>query len=306
MASPSRVRELASGAPQEPLRVSDSTVTSPEGKFVGRVPSRGSPWMDRHGIPHWDRLVYLWELLRELVVRDLKLRYKRTILGVAWSLINPLLQWLVLAFVFRSVLKIQVESYLSFLFTGILAWSWLQTSLSSCATCVLENGSLLRRPGFPAPILPVVAVSTNLVQLLFALPILLLAARFDGEPLSLALIALPFVMLLQFFILLGAGYFLSTLHVIYRDTKHLLDVALMLAFYLTPVFYDASAVPSPYNRAFRLNPMLHLLNAYRDIIVSGRFPATGTMVTLLILAIVAFVSGYRHFRRRRHTLSEEF
>ena len=263
-------------------------------------------WRDRYGIPRRSRLVYLAELLRELVARDLKLRYKRTILGVAWSMVNPLAQWLVLAFVFRGVLKIQIPSYLSFLFTGILAWNWLHTSLSGCATCVLDNGSLLKRPGFPAPILPAVVVTTNLIHLLFSLPILLVAARFDGEPFSPALLALPLVLILQYFILLGAGYFLSTVHVVYRDTKHLLEVALLLGFYLTPVFYDARFVPAPYHYAFALNPIVYLLDAYRDIVVRGRFPEWSTLAIILGFAVATFALGYRHFRRRRDILVEEF
>jgi len=275
------------------------------GEVVPPTPHPES-WRDRFGIPHYSRLIYLAELLRELVARDLKLRYKRTILGVAWSMVNPLTQWLVLAFVFRAVLRIQIPSYLSFLFTGILAWNWLHTSLSGCATCVLDNGSLLKRPGFPAPILPAVVVTTNLIQLLFSLPILLIAARFDGEPLSPALLALPVVLLLQYVILLGAGYFLSTLHVVYRDTKHLLEVALMLGFYLTPVFYDAPSVPVPYRYAFALNPVVYLLEAYRDIVVRGEFPKWSTLAILVGFAVVTFALGYRHFRLRRDLLVEEF
>ena len=263
-------------------------------------------WRHRLGIPTRERFAYLADLLRELVLRDLKLRYKRTFLGVAWSLVNPLSQWLVLAFIFRSVLNIQIDRYLSFLFTGILAWSWLQSSLASCATCVLDNASLLRRPGFPAPILPVVVVTTHFVQLLFSVPILLLAASFDGEPLSVALVMLPVVMAFEFFFLLGLGFFLSTLHVVYRDTKHLLDVGLMLAFYLTPVFYDASSIPAPFDVAFELNPMLYLLEAYRDIVVWGRIPEWRTLTILLLLSSVSFVLGYGHFRKRRFTITEEF
>lgn len=271
------------------------------------APRNSAPdsWLDRLGIPHFGRLVYLAELARELVLRDLKLRYKRTILGVAWSLVSPLSQWLVLGFVFRFVLQIQIERYLSFLFTGILVWSWLQSSLTACATCVVDNASLLRRPGFPAPILPFVAVMTQFVQFLFSLPILLLAATFDGEPFSLALLALPLVILLQFVLTLGTGYLLSTLHVVYRDTRHLLEIALMLAFYLTPVFYDWRSVPTPYHFAFQINPVLHLLEAYRAVIVFGRFPAARDLAILGAVAFVVFAAGHRRFRRQRHVFAEE-
>lgn len=262
-------------------------------------------WLSRLGIPSFGRLVYLGELTRELVVRDLKLRYKRTILGVAWSLVSPLSQWLVLGFVFRYIFNIQIDSYLSFLFTGILVWNWLQSSLLACATCVVDNATLLRRPGFPAPILPLVAVTTQWVQFLFAVPILLVAASFDGEPWTPALFALPLLMLLQFVFTLGIGYFVAMLHVVYRDTRHLLDVALMLAFYLTPVFYDGRTVPEPFVRAFRLNPMLHFLEAYRDVAVLGAWPDPATIGRLAIWALLAGALGYWSFRRKRHEFVEE-
>lgn len=284
--------------------MSPSTDPAAEGEFDALLPRQPS-FLDRYGIPHLDRLFYLAALARELVVRDLKLRYKRTILGVAWSLVSPLAQWLVLGFVFRFILQIQIERYLSFLFTGIVVWSWFQSSLSACATCVIDNAPLLRRPGFPAPILPLIAVTTQFVQFLFSLPVLLVGATLDGDPFSLALLALPPVMFLQFVLTLGIGYFLSTLHVNYRDTKHLLDIVLMLAFYLTPVFYDGRAVPAPYDHLFRLNPMLHLLEAYRAIIVSGRRPAFMSLAVVAAFAAVLFAIGHQRYRKQSPIFAEE-
>jgi len=263
------------------------------------------PLLSRLAIPSRDRFVFLGELTRELVARDLKLRYKRTLLGVAWSLANPLSQWLVLGFVFRYVIDVRIDRYLSFLFTGILAWSWLHSALVACATSVVDNASLLRRPGFPAPILPLVAVTTQTVQFLFSLPILLVAAAWDGDPYTWALLALPVVMALQFVLTLGVGYLVATLHVAYRDTRYLLDVALMLAFYLTPVFYDGASVPPPFDRLFRLNPVLHLLEAYRAVVVAGKFPAVSTLALLAAVAAGIFALGYGVFRRRRHDFAEE-
>jgi lipopolysaccharide transport system permease protein len=263
------------------------------------------PLLSRLAIPSRERFVFLGELTRELVARDLKLRYKRTLLGVAWSLANPLSQWLVLGFVFRYVIDVRIDRYLSFLFTGILAWSWLHSALVACATSVVDNASLLRRPGFPAPILPLVAVTTQTVQFLFSLPILLVAAAWDGDPYTWALLALPVVMALQFVLTLGVGYLVATLHVAYRDTRYLLDVALMLAFYLTPVFYDGASVPPPFDRLFRLNPVLHLLEAYRAVVVAGKFPAVSTLALLAAVAAGIFALGYGVFRRRRHDFAEE-
>jgi lipopolysaccharide transport system permease protein len=264
-----------------------------------------SPRLGGLGIPNVARLAYLAELTRELVARDLKLRYKRTILGVAWSLVNPIAQWLVLGFVFGYVIRIEIDRFLSYLFTGILVWSWLSSSLSACATCVLDNSTLLRRPGFPGAILPVVAVSTQFVQFAISLPILLVAALFDGEPFTWALLGLPVIAALQFLLTLGIGYFLATLHVVYRDTKHLLEIALMLAFYLTPIFYDSNSVPEPFRFAYQLNPAFHLLEAYRAIVVWGILPRLSNLVVLGLIAFVFFALGLRRFRRRTHSFAED-
>jgi len=272
---------------------------------TGRGGPPPSPARGGTGVPNRERALYLLELSRELVARDLKLRYKRTVLGIAWSLVNPISQWLVLGFVFRYVFRVEIDRYLSFLLTGIVVWSWLQSALISCSTSVVDNAALLRRPGFPAPILPLVAVAAQFVQFLFSLPILLVAAAFDGDALTLSLLALPIVMFLQFTMTLGIGYLLATLHVVYRDTRHLLDVALMLAFYLTPVFYDAGAIPERLLPLFRLNPMLHFLAAYREIVLAGRFPAPATLGVLAACAAVALALGYRIFRHHRHRFAEE-
>jgi lipopolysaccharide transport system permease protein len=259
----------------------------------------------RLGLPTRERFVYLYELARELVLRDLKMRYKRTFLGLAWSLIAPLAQWAVLGFVFRGVLQLEIERYLAFLFTGILVWSWLQGALVSCATSVVDSATLLRRPGFPAPILPVVAVASNGVHFVLSLPVLIAGATLDGQPFSPALIALPLLFLLQFVLTVGVGYHLATYHVVYRDTRHLLDVALTLGFYLTPVFYDPQLVPERFQPIYQLNPILHLLSAYRAVIVHGQFPDWRDIAVVAAFGAVFFALGLRRYRRLSSRFAEE-
>lgn len=268
-------------------------------------PGAALPTAARAGIPSRERLVYLYELARELVLRDLKMRYKRTFLGIAWSLIAPIAQWAVLGFVFRGVLQLEIERYLSFLFTGILVWSWLQGALTSCATSVVDSAPLLRRPGFPAPILPVVAVASNGVHFVLSLPVLLAGATLDGQPFSPALVVLPLLFVLQFVLTVGLGYHLATYHVVYRDTRHLLDVALMLGFYLTPVFYDPQLVPQRFQPIFQLNPVLHLLSAYRAVIVHGEFPAWRDLAIVAAFGAVFLALGLRRYRRLSPRFTEE-
>ena len=126
------------------------------------------------------RLIYMRDLLRELVGRDMKLRYKRSVLGIAWTLLNPLTQLLVFLFVFNLLLPLNIPHYSSFLFAGILVWNWFQGSLNQSTGAIVDNRELLRRPGFSAAILPIVTVTSHLIHFLLALPVLLLFLMLEG------------------------------------------------------------------------------------------------------------------------------
>jgi len=234
-------------------------------------------------IPH--RARYFSDLLRELVVRDLKIRYKRSVIGLAWSLVTPLLQLAVLSFAFRLVIRLDVENFTLFLFIGLLAWSWFQSSLHMSSASIVDSRELLKQPGFPAAVLPVATVTTNLVHFLLAfvalLPFLLFAG---GASLSWTVLLLPLVMAVQFVLILSIAYFFATLNVNFRDTQHLVGVLLMLGFYLTPIFYQAEKVPHPFQAAYQLNPLVHILGAYRAILMDGALP------NLALLALVCFAS----------------
>ena len=182
------------------------------------------------------RLAYLRDLVREMVARDMKLRYKRSVLGVAWSLLNPLAQLLVFSFLFQRMFKLTVPNYPSFVFTGVLVWNWFQTSLILATGAITDNRELVRRPGFPITILPVITIATHLIHFLLALPVLLLFILFGDGGFTGAIVLLPVVILLQFLLTLSLGYLVATFHVTFRDTQHLLSVLLMLLFYLRRSF----------------------------------------------------------------------
>src|SRR6266487_6216185 len=144
------------------------------------------------------RVVYARDLLRELVARDMKLRYKRSVLGIVWSMLNPLLQLLVFYFVFGLLLPLNIPHYPSFLFTGVLVWSWFQSSLLCATGAIVDNRELIKRPGFPIAILPTVTVTSHLIHFLLAIPALLICVLLDVGHITIAVIALPIVIVLQF------------------------------------------------------------------------------------------------------------
>lgn len=250
-------------------------------------------------------LPYLRDLLRELVSRDMKLRYKRSVLGVAWSLLNPLAQLLVLNFVFSWVLPLDIDNYPVFLFIGLLVWTWFQTSLFNATSVIIDNPDLIRRPGFPVAILPIVTVSTNLIHFLLAMPVLLLFLPSGGVQLSAALLALPLLVGLQFLLTLSLSYLLAAIHVTFRDTQYLLGIALLLGFYLSPIFYKTSLIPQQLQWLYRLNPMVDLIDSYRVILMQGSLPSLLPLLAIGVGSMVMLWLGYTIFVHQSYRFVEE-
>jgi len=243
------------------------------------------------------QFIHIRDLLFVLVARDMKLRYKRSILGIAWSLLTPLAQLAVYYFVFTVLLPLSVPNYVSFLFSGVLVWSWFQMSLFQATSAIVDNRELIKRTGFPAAILPTVTVTTHLIHFLVALPILFVLMALGGSPITSAILALPLVIALQFILTLSLAYFTATFYVAFRDTQYLLGVLLNLLFFLTPIFYKASDLPQAYQKLYHLNPMVHMVEFYRAILLSGKLPDSGALLLLTIPSIGMLFLGYHVFTR---------
>jgi lipopolysaccharide transport system permease protein len=251
------------------------------------------------------RVVHLRDLLVALVGRDLKVRYKRSVLGIAWSLVNPLAQLLVFVFVFGQVLSLDGPRYPAMVFSGVLAWSWFSASITQGAGAIVENRQLIRRPGFPSAILPVVAVTTNLIHFLLALPVLLVFSLIDGSHFGWSILLLPVVVGVEALLILGITYVVAMLQVTFRDTAHLTGLVLMMLMYVTPVFYDPSIVPAQYRAIYNLNPMVHIIGAFREIIVHGAVPSLAPLAAVGLAGLVLLGLGYGMFARARVGFVEE-
>lgn len=251
------------------------------------------------------QFVYYCDLIRELVSRDLKLLYKRSVLGIAWTLISPLLQLAVFTFVFRSVLLVNVPNYASFAFSGLLIWTWSQSSLFQATGLITGNRALIRQPGFPTAILPVVTVTTGLIHFLLALPVLLLFLAIEGVHLTPAFLLLPALLVLQFVLTVSFAYPLAALNVAFRDTQHTVGVLLQIMFYVLPIFYDASKIPLQYRSIYFLNPMVSLLEAYRAVLLQGVAPDWRSLLALTALTTVLLPLGYRIFKQQSYRFVEE-
>jgi len=235
----------------------------------------------------------------------MKLLYKRSALGVAWTLINPLLQLAVFAFVFQLVLPVEIPDYASFTFTGLLVWNWFQTCLFQATGVITANRALIRQPGFPIAILPVVTTTTGLVHFLLALPILLIFLLLAGIELKPVILYLPILQALQFALTVSLAYVLAALNVTFRDTQHTLGVVLQLFFYLTPIFYDIKNVPANFQFFYNLNPMVHIVTAYRSVLIQGVAPNWQPLLILAAVVVICLPIGLQFFRRQSDRFVED-
>jgi lipopolysaccharide transport system permease protein len=245
------------------------------------------------------------DVLRVLVSRDFKLRYKRSIFGIAWSLMVPLAQLAVMYVVFHEIIPMNIPHYTTFLFTGILPWTWFQSSLLAASGTIVESRELVKQVGFPVAVLPTISIISQLVHFLLALPILGAFLIADGYHFSAALLALPLVILIQFVFSVSLAYMFATIQVTFRDIQYLLGIGLFLMFYLTPVFYDGTTVPARFQLIYQLNPMTHLLHAYRSIFISAKFPDAQPLLILSAVSVGILSAGYAVFLRARDRFVEE-
>lgn len=246
-----------------------------------------------------------WDLVLTLIGRDLKLRYNRSVMGIAWSFVTPLSQLLVLNLVFTRVVPLGIPAYGSFLLVGLLTWTWFSISLDQATGSIVDHRELVRQPGFPVGLLPVITVATNLVQFLLALPVLALVIIVAGISVGPALASLPLLIAIQFLFTLGLSFFIATFHVTFRDTKHLLSVLLLLGFYLTPIFYPAERAPERLALLYQLNPMAVLIESYRDVLLENRLPPVVPLLLTSGVSVLLLIVGYRVFRHASDRFVDE-
>ena len=247
-------------------------------------------------------------LVSSLVSRELKARYRGSVLGFLWSFVNPLLLLLTYGLVFTYMLPVQkspdVEPYFVFLFCGILPWTWFAASLGESAGVIIASGNLIKKVLFPAEVLPTVTVIANLVHFLLGLPILLTVLAWKGK-LAWTIVFLPLPIVVQFVLSLGMALFLSALTVHFRDIQNILAHVLHLWFFATPVLYSYADVHGPLRQVLRLNPMTHVLVTYQQVLFFGNIDHWRGLFLTLLVGLAAFAAGAFLFDRLRDTLPEE-
>jgi lipopolysaccharide transport system permease protein len=245
------------------------------------------------------------DLIKNLVSRDFKTRYKRSYLGILWSLFNPLLLIIVYTLAFDYIMQIRVKNFPMFFMCGYLPWSYLSSSLMIALSSLSDSGYLIKAVYFPREILPLSIVISCLfhflITFIFVFPILLIYGYVPHWP----YLVLPVIILLQTIFIFGMGLFLASIHVFFRDLRYILDVLLMAWFWVTPIAYPMSLIPDAYLPIYQLNPMTLFATAYREILLNGQLPPSGHWIALLVGTLGSLVLGYVPFLRVKKTLAEE-
>lgn len=247
-------------------------------------------------------------LIQSLVGRELKARYRGSVLGFLWSFVNPLLLLLTYGLVFTYMLPVakspQVAPYFLFLFCGILPWTWFNASVLEASGVLIAGGNLIKKVLFPAEVLPVVTVLTNMVQFLLGLPILLAFLLLYGKLGPTALL-LPLPLLVQLVFTLGLSLLVSALTVHFRDIASILSHLLHVWFFATPVLYYYPDTSPRLHRLLHYNPLTHVVYSYQEILFRGEFTHGRGLALAGLVSVGTFALGAWLFDRLRDTLAEE-
>jgi len=232
------------------------------------------------------------ELLKNLVLKDLKLKYRGSAFGFLWSLVNPLMMIVVYTVAFRYILRIRSEGFVFYLLLGQLSWTFFSSSAGMSTGAIVDNAGLLRSVTFPRAILPISTVLFNLAQFLLTvlvfLPVMLLWYR---VPLAAPMLLFPVFLALQVIFTMGVALVLSTTTAFFRDVRHLVEVALAMLFWTTPILYELGHVPERLRLLILLSPMSPFVTAYHDLFYFRQWPEATVWLVASVYAFGAFILG---------------
>lgn len=245
------------------------------------------------------------EILLVLVTKELKVKYKRSVLGFAWSLVTPLALAGVYLFVFVSVYHVPQEDFALFLLTGLFPWHFFSMSLAATTESVINNAPMVRKVSFPRLVMPMSTVSANLVHFLLALALLVPLVAATGRPVWLHLHWLALAVVLETALCLGLGMALAVWNVYFRDIRQAVNIMLPVLFFATPIVYNLSLVPEAIRPFILANPLAGVMEVYRAALFEASAPHAGHAALAALQAAVALALGWVVFRRLAPHLARE-
>ena len=254
--------------------------------------------------------IYKWrELLWQMVGREVKARYKQSILGYFWVILNPLAQMLVMSFAFSIIMRIPTNStsnipYSIFLFVALLPWNLFSNSLSSAASSIVSAGGLITKIYFPRTILVIATIIAKIIDFLFANIVLIIYMIIYQIPININILWIIPIFFIQQIFTLGLSLFFAAANLLYRDIQYLLSMILLLWMYVTPVIFPADLVPEKYRIVFQINPMAVIINAYRQVILGGGVPKYSSLIIATIVSCITLFIGFKYFKSREKIFAD--
>ena len=240
-------------------------------------------------------------LVVELVMRDIKKKYRRSILGYLWSMLNPLLTMLITAMVFSNLFRFQIDNFALYLLTGQLIFTFYSEATSFAMGSILENGSLIKKVYVPKYLFPISRVSSSAVNLLFSLPAMLAIMLYTDHEITITLVACIVPLILLYFFCIGIGLFISALAVYFRDIFHLYGVLITVLNYATPIFYPVNIIPEEYKFVVEYNPLYYFLSAFREVAYNNTLPSIELLSICTLFSVGALVVGAYYFNKKQNT-----
>lgn len=245
------------------------------------------------------------EMIHMLVRREIRGRYKGSVLGFFWTFLNPLLQFVVYAAVFTVLLRSNIEKFYVYLFVAFIPWFFTASAIPQSATCIQAHSNMVQKIYFPRMVLPLATVLTAFVNMLLSELVVFVVLILSGFPLTIHLFALPVVMIFHFVLVLGLSLIFSALTVYFRDLAHILDILIMAWFYATPIVYPPEMVPEKLRFLLHINPMAGLVEGYRSVLYFNQWPEFSTMILSLVVGVVTVVIGIFVFQHLQKGFAEE-
>lgn len=238
-------------------------------------------------------------LIRQLVSRDFKTKYKRSVLGMLWSFLNPLLTMSIQYVVFSTIFKSTIPNFIIYLLCGIICFNFFNEATNMCLSSIVGNATLINKVYVPKYIYPFSRTLSSGINLLLSLIPLLIMMLITKTPLRPSALLLPFGLLMLFMLSYGIGLILATMMVFFRDTQFLWNIFSMLLMYLTPIFYPDSIIPDHFMTVYKLNPLYHVIRFVRSILMDGVSPEPKAYLLCFIICFIPFLIGSVVFRKNQ-------
>lgn len=245
-------------------------------------------------------------MIYSLVRRELRGRYKGSVLGFLWTYINPLCQVLVYSIVFRIIFRVNIDKFYLYLIIGMMPWTFFSSSVQGGATCIRSQSDMVKKIYFPREVIPISYVTSTFVNMLLSFVIVYLAVIVSGYGINLkTIIYLPLIMMIEYLLALGIAFIVSSITVYFRDLEQIIGVLLMAWIYVTPIMYNMEYVPEQYRSLIVLNPMTPIVEVYHQILYYRIVPTPNYLLLAGGVSVITFIVGFWLFEKLDKNFAEE-